>query len=261
MEPEMIRELAGHQLVPPEKNFRWRGGEITRLEGFADAVFAFAVTLLVVSLEVPHTYDELVVAMKGFFAFAVCFTMLVQVWYYHYIYSRRYGLQTTYVIVLNAILLFVVLFYVYPLKFLFTLVVGGLTQGLTVSQEQLNHMFSSAQQVPTLMVIYSLGYVAVCAVFALLYHHAYTRRTELELNEYEALRTIHAVLFQLGFAGVGVMVIVLALLLPVRMAGYAGMFYSMNGVVGFVLGSILGKKERLSLEKMKTQPEPARSAF
>jgi hypothetical protein len=63
MEPEMIRELAGHQLVPPEKNFRWRGGEITRLEGFTDAVFAFAVTLLVVSLEVPHTYDELVVAM------------------------------------------------------------------------------------------------------------------------------------------------------------------------------------------------------
>jgi hypothetical protein len=62
----MIRELAGHQLVPPEKNFRWRGGEITRLEGFTDAVFAFAVTLLVVSLEVPHTYTELVVAMKGF---------------------------------------------------------------------------------------------------------------------------------------------------------------------------------------------------
>ncbi|HZI57691.1 MAG TPA: TMEM175 family protein, partial [Verrucomicrobiae bacterium] len=227
----MIRELAGHQLVPPEKNFRWRGGEITRLEGFADAVFAFAVTLLVVSLEVPHTYDELVVAMKGFFAFAICFTMLVQVWYYHYIYSRRYGLQTTYVIVLNAMLLFVVLFYVYPLKFLFTLVVGGLTQGLTVPQEQLNRMFTSAHQVPALMVIYSLGYVAVCALFALLYHYAYTKRTELELNEYEALRTIHAVLFQLGFAAVGIIVIVLALLLPVRMAGFAGLFYSMNGVV------------------------------
>ena len=248
----MIRELAGHQLVPPEKNFRWRGGEITRLEGFTDAVFAFAVTLLVVSLEVPRTYDEMVVAMKGFLAFAVCFTMLVQVWYYHYIYSRRYGLQTTYVIVLNAILLFVVLFYVYPLKFLFTLVVGGLTQGLTVPQEQLNHMFSSAQQVPTLMVIYSLGYVAVCAVFALLYHHAYTRRTELELNEYEALRTIHAVFFQLGFAVVGVLVIVLALLLPVRHAGYAGLFYSMNGVVGFALGSILGDKERLALARMQS---------
>ena len=105
-----------------------------------------------VSLEVPRTYTELVVAMKGFFAFAICFTILVQVWYYHYIYSRRYGLQTTYTIVLNAVLLFVVLFYVYPLKFLFTLVVGGLTNGLTVPQEQLDRMFSSAQQVPALMV-------------------------------------------------------------------------------------------------------------
>jgi uncharacterized membrane protein len=250
----MIRELAGHQLVPPEKNFRWRGGEITRLEGFTDAVFAFAVTLLVVSLEVPHTYAELVVAMKGFVAFAICFTILIQVWYYHYIYSRRYGLQTTYTVLLNAVLLFVILFYVYPLKFLFTLVVGGLSNGLTVSQAQLDRMFTSAQQVPALMVIYSLGYIAVCVLFALLYHYAYSKRTELELNEYEALRTIHAVLFQLGFAAVGVLVIVLALVLPVQHVGYAGIFYSMNGVVGFALGSTLGKRERLALERMNAKP-------
>jgi len=29
--------------------FRWRGDEITRLEGFTDAVLAFAVTLLAVA--------------------------------------------------------------------------------------------------------------------------------------------------------------------------------------------------------------------
>lgn len=249
----MIRELAGHQLVPPEKNFRWRGGEITRLEGFTDAVFAFAVTLLVVSLEVPHTYAELVAAMKGFFAFAICFTMLVQVWYYHYIYSRRYGLQTTYVIVLNAVLLFVVLFYVYPLKFLFTLVVGGLTGGLTVSQEQLNHMFTSMQQVPALMIIYSLGYIAVCVLFALLYHYAYRLRAELELNEYEAARTLHAVLFQLGFAVVGVLVIVAALALPLNIAGYSGLLFSLNGVLGFSLGTYLGKRERAALDRVQKQ--------
>ena len=247
----MIRELAGHQLVPPEKNFRWRGGEITRLEGFTDAVFAFAVTLLVVSLEVPHTFTELITAMKGFVAFAICFTVLVQVWYYHYIFSRRYGLQTTYTIFLNAVLIFVVLFYVYPLKYLFTLVVGELSGGLTVPPAQLNQMIASAKQAAVLMVIYSLGYTAVFVLFSLLYHYAYTKRAELELNEYEALRTKHAVIFHVGFAAVGVLVIVTALLM--RQAGLAGLLYCLNAVVGFTAGSILGKRERLALKKMQAQ--------
>jgi hypothetical protein len=54
-----------------EPHFRWRGGEITRLESFTDAVFAFAVTLPAVSLEVPRTFEELLVAMNGFFRFAI----------------------------------------------------------------------------------------------------------------------------------------------------------------------------------------------
>jgi uncharacterized membrane protein len=200
--------------------------------------FAFAVTLLVVSLEVPHTFAELVMAMKGFAAFAICFAMLVQVWYYHYIYSRRYGLQTTYTVVLNAILLFVVLFYVYPLKFLFTVVVGNLTGGLTIPQEQLHHMFTSEWQVPALMIIYSAGYIAVCVLFALLFHYAYRKRAELELNEYEAARTLLAV--------------VMALVLPAVSAGYSGLVYSLNGLIGFALGSILGKRERLALARVQS---------
>jgi uncharacterized membrane protein len=250
----MIRELTGHQLVPPEKNFRWRGGEITRLEGFTDAVFAFAVTLLVVSLEVPHTFAELMIAMKGFVAFAICFAVLVQVWYYHYIFSRRYGLQTTYTIILNAILIFVVLFYVYPLKFLFTLVVGELFGGRTISLDQMNNMITAGYQPTALIVIYSIGYSAVFVLFALLYHYAYSKRTELELNEYESLRTRHAVIFHIGFALVGVLVIVVALILPFQYAGYAGMFYSLNGVVGFALGSTLGNRERLALARMQAKP-------
>jgi uncharacterized membrane protein len=85
----MLHQRTGTTCFLPNLNFRWRGGEITRLEAFTDAVFAFAVTLLVVSLEVPRTFDELLLAIKGFVGFALCFTILVQVWYYHYKFSRH----------------------------------------------------------------------------------------------------------------------------------------------------------------------------
>jgi hypothetical protein len=62
--------------------------------------------------------------MRGFFAFAICFALLLQVWHEQYRFFRRYDLQDSISIVLNCILLFLVLFYAYPLKFLFTLLVN-----------------------------------------------------------------------------------------------------------------------------------------
>jgi uncharacterized membrane protein len=247
----MFHERTGAHLVPPEPHFRWRGGEITRLEGFTDAVFAFAVTLLVVSLEVPHTFEELVVAMKGFFAFAICFAILTQVWYFHYKFSRRYGLQTVYTIVVNAALIFVVLFYVYPLKFLFTMAIGSLSGGRTVPIEQLSHMVKTTHQLSQLWLIYSAGVIAVYGLFALLYHYAYRMRIKLELNEYETLSTRNAIIHFAGLAGVGVAVAIAALVLPAAYVGYAGFLFCLNGIWGWAAGTVMGKQQRLVLERMK----------
>jgi uncharacterized membrane protein (UPF0182 family) len=100
------------------------------------------------------------------------------------------------------------------------------------------------------MVIYSIGVMAVFALFALLYRYAYQLRKELELNEYEALSTRNAIIHHLGFAGVAVIVAVVALSVPERYAGLAGLLFSLNGVWGWIAGSVLGKQERLALERM-----------
>ena len=99
--------LAEHRRgLLPEMYFRWRAGEITRLEAFCDVVFGFALTLLVVSLEVPRTYAELMAAIRGFVPFAACFAQLVLIWRGHYRFSRRYGLEDPYTVFLNVVLLF-----------------------------------------------------------------------------------------------------------------------------------------------------------
>ena len=105
-----MRRRLEHQGFGADHGFRWRGGDISRLEGLSDAVFAFAVTLLVVSLEVPETFDELLHVLRGFFAFAVCFAILFWVWFDHYRFFRRYGLADGYTTTLTGVLLFIVLF-------------------------------------------------------------------------------------------------------------------------------------------------------
>src|SRR6266852_3921109 len=95
-----------------------RSNEVQRIETFSDGVFAFAVTLLIVSLEVPHSFDELITTMRGFFGFGISFFLLVFIWQEQHRFFRTYGMDDGGTLKLNIALLFLVLFYVYPLKFL-----------------------------------------------------------------------------------------------------------------------------------------------
>src|SRR5215813_6803567 len=179
----MIREKLIDKRVGDDRKFRWRSLEVSRTEGLSDAVFGFAITLLVVSLEVPKTFAELMQTMRGFGAFAISFTLLFIVWYNQYKFFRRYGLQDNITMLLNAVLLFVVLFYVYPLKFVFSLMVNRFTGGqgdFRLPDGTIGHMVESNGQIGKLMLIFGAGYVAVFGVFVLLYWHAYRKRAELD---------------------------------------------------------------------------------
>src|SRR5687767_2888102 len=224
------------------EKFRWRSHETSRIEGLSDGVFAFAITLLVVSLEVPRTFNQLAATMRGFGAFAICFALLFVVWYSQYKFFRRYGLQDTVTVVLSGALLFVVLFYVYPLKFLFTSLVDRIMGG--GNQVQLPNGTIAAvierHQMGTLMLIFGIGYFAVFAVFVLLYAHAYRKRHELQLNELEVFDTrsdIQANILNCLIAMLSISLV----LIGGGLSRFAGLTYMLTGIVLAVHGTIMGK--------------------
>ncbi len=219
----MIREGLKQQGIGISDNFRSRGQEVSRVEGFSDAVFGFALTLLVVSLQVPQTFQELLQAIHGFFAFGISFSLLIAVWLNHYRFFRRYGLADRLTLTLNAILLFVVLFYVYPLKFLFGwLFAGG---DATVIVNGVRQPVIENGDVPQLLLIYGLGFAAVFLVFGLLYLNAYRQRGALDLNPIEILETRQSILANVILVGIGLLSAAIAVIGGPGHTALAGWIY------------------------------------
>ena len=73
----MIREHLFHKRAPADPMFRWRGGEISRLEGLSDGVFAVTLTLLIVSVNVPTTFYELWRTIRDIPVFLASFVLLM----------------------------------------------------------------------------------------------------------------------------------------------------------------------------------------
>ena len=198
--------------------FRLRGREVTRLESFSDAIFGFALTLLVVSLDVPRTFAELMATMRGFPAFAICFLLLALIWNSHYRFCRRYGLDDGPARFLTCVMLFLVLFYVYPLKFLFNFSITGL---LFAGSDQSETITRS--QFGELLIIYGLGFAAVYLALTFLYLHAYRLRDELELTELERFDTRYLIARLLILVAFGLIAALLACFQSTR--GPSGLFY------------------------------------
>jgi uncharacterized membrane protein len=236
----------------------WPKREVSRVEGFSDAVFAFAITLLVVSLEVPKTFDELVRLLREAPAFAACFALFWLIWKQHHQFFRRYGLEDPKTLRLNTLLLFVVLLYVYPLKFLFTMVLGQFIGGPLDSAKPPIEI----GQVRPLMVIYSTGYAAVWAIFALMYRHAYACRDTLGLDARQRFDTLAQAGSMLMHVAIGGISTVMALVSPPRLAGLnAGLTYFLIGPAQSVYWWRVGKRRRAIFAGTQASEETQRSVL
>jgi uncharacterized membrane protein len=219
-----------------------RKHEITRVEAFSDAVFAFALTLLVVSLDVPQSYDELVKLMAGFVPFACSFALLTWIWYEHNVFFRRYGLQDPYTVTLNAVLLFVVLFYVYPLKFLFTAFFAFFIPALDITLK------ITPPQLGTIFAIYGAGFILIFLMFGLLYLHAYRKRDALGLSPMEVFDVRAAGGEHLVSVGVGTIATTVALVAPPPFPVFSGFTYFLMGPAHYFYGVRVGRR-RKALER------------
>jgi uncharacterized membrane protein len=218
-----------------------RRNEISRLEAFSDAAFGFALTLLVVTLDVPRSYDELIRTMRGLPSFACCFAILVWIWSEHNAFFRRYGLEDGVTILLNSLLLFVTLFYVYPLKFMFDSMFGELraVPGLVrMDLPQLAHASS----------IYALGFIVLFLIFTLLYAHAYRGRAQLGLTPLEELNIKVFAGHHLISAGVGALSLAVAALGPTQFAPLSPTVFALMGPAhwGFGVASERWRKKKLA---------------
>lgn len=240
----MLRDKVTTTAFGKESGFRWRGTEVTRIEGFSDNVFGFALTLLVVSLEVPRTYADLQETFRGFIAFFLAFALLFSLWNYHYKFFRRYGLEDWAVTWLNAFLMFVILFFVYPLKFLFTFLVrlfSGFPTNIVLRDGSVIPSIS-LEQWPELMLAYGLGFIAIYGTFAMLYWYAYRQRERLSLDAVEQLKTRSSIVGHLANCLVAMISMAIITVWGPRAIFFSGMAYALIGPFQFLVGSFFRRR-------------------
>ena len=211
--------------------FRLRGLEMTRLETFTDAAFAFALTLLVISFEPVWRMSDLVVVLKDTPAFLASGSLLMVFWWGHHEWSRRYGLDDGATVLLSALLVFTVLVYVIPLRVMAGTFFLWISQwsGLPLSSGRF--FVEGPQDINAIFALYGFGFLAMSWALALLNLYAWRRREELKLNEAEE----HDTLTQAGvwalLGGSGGASALMALLAPISWAGSAGWVYMVLPVI------------------------------
>lgn len=197
---------------------------IGRIEAFSDAVFAFAATLLVVSLGIEGNSSVIQMDWKAFIGFGVSFFVLVSLWWLHYNFFRRTKYTDGVIILINAILLFVVLYYVFPLKTLINSMTGI---------ERL-----SKEKVAALFQLYSLGFFLIFLCFSSMYYRAYRKTKTTALN--------YDLLFYTRHFGIYVFISALSIALAYSNVGIVwalpGLIYALLGPLCYFHGVHFSKK-------------------
>lgn len=228
--------------MPRLDGFRLRGLEMTRLETFIDAAFAFAVTMMVIAADrVPDDINSLLAAFKNVPAFVASVAVLGIFWRGHWLWSRRYGLEDGVSIFISWALLVTVLIYMYPLRAIF----GSMFYLLSAGQLGQPLGIGTPLQARMIFAFYAIGFMAVSAQILFLYVRAWKLRGPLRLNEREqALTRAELTGWSLPLT-VGAVSLVLALTLPIRQISWSGWIYFSMALLVPIHRRLIRRRQRL----------------
>lgn len=176
----MRNEVLKNKRHNPKINYR--GEQASRLDNLTDAVFGIAITLLIFNLTNPNSFSDLLTFTKTLPAFLISIAFIMLIWYEHLEFSEIYSLNDTGFMLLNTVFLALVIFYVYPLRFL-TLF---LTNTFFNTDIDVNIY---GQQVPYLMIYYGFVAFALYFILYLFYFRAEKLKVSLGLNAFEVFYT------------------------------------------------------------------------
>jgi uncharacterized membrane protein len=208
--------------LPRLGGFRLRGIEMTRLETFIDAAFAFAITMLVIAAQqIPDDIKTLLGAFKNVPVFIASIIVLGIFWRGHWLWGRRYGLEDGVSIFISWAMIVTILIYMYPLKAIFS------SMWFLLSGGRVGHPLGahSDSQARALFAIFALGFTAIALEVVLLNLRAWQLREPLRLNAKEGLITFYEVTGWCIPVGVGIISLVLALTLPTEQIAWSGWVY------------------------------------
>ncbi len=209
--------------LPRSGGFRLRGMNMTRLETFIDAAFAFAISMLVIAAQqIPDNIQTLLPAFKNVPTFVCSIAVLGIFWRGHWLWSRRYGLEDGASILISWAMIVTILIFIYPLKAIF----GSMWYLLSSGQVgQRLSLHTTESQARTIFAIYALGLISISAEILLLNLRAWQLRQPLRLNEHETLVTRSELSGWSIPVTVGIVSLIFALTLPAEQIQWSGWVY------------------------------------
>ncbi len=238
----MLRSAVGKPL-DHDPDFRWRGEAVTRIENLSDIAFALALGMIISSAAPLATYRDLTGFMLLMIPTAAAFAVTLQIWTYHYTFFRRYGVADKTIIVLNAVLIFLVLFMAYPLRFTFTSFFAWILDSagyLSTSAPEVLLGISSLRDATKTIAIFAGFYGLIFAIYGLMYGNVLRKAGLLELNDRE-LRTTRTARLGMWLSSV-VAFIVAAMALLTPLGPFSGCFLTLQRPVQLLAERIAGRR-------------------